>query len=112
MFAGKNPAAAEGRENENGPKVVEIIRYVVGQSEPVIFVRCELAKGEVSLTGVEENKNPEELAGVQNILRSLEVTGVFSAALGKNVYPKDGQKFLEALLQNYDHPYLLARVTR
>ncbi len=110
IFGRKNLATAEGRENENGPSMVEIVRHVPDR-EPIIFVRCELVDGKVVLTGIEEDKDQEEKGGVQNILESLK-KGVFSAVEKRDVYPKDGQKFLSALLENYDHPYLLARVTR
>lgn len=110
FFREKNSDTEDDPEKEDGPTVVEIVRHVTGR-EPVIFVRCELVGEKVILTGVEENKDPEEIDGVRNILRSLE-RGIFSAAEKGDVSPKDGQKFLEALIENYDHPYLLARVKK
>lgn len=110
-------AKKEGNEDgdpqkeNNGPKVVEIVRYVSG-GELVVFLRCELVGEEVKLTVVEDGKNQEDSAGAKNIFKSLEEMGVFLAAENKTVYPKDGPKFLDALLQNYDHPYLLARVIK
>ncbi len=112
MFRGKDPSRLEEQEKEKGPTVVEIVRYVAGEPEPIIFVRCELAGEEVRLTVVEDQKSQEDLAGARNIFKSLEEMGVFSAVEQRDIYPKDGRKFLEALLQNYDNPYLLARVTK
>jgi hypothetical protein len=111
---GKNDGGGKNNpeKKENGPAAVEIVRYVAGKPEPIIFVRCELAGEEVRLTVVEDDKSQEDLAGAQNIFKSLQEMGVFSAAEQRDVYPKDGRKFLEALLQNYDHPYLLARVIK
>ncbi len=96
-----------GEKNDPGkdggrPKVVEIVRFA--EPEPIVLVRCVLENGVVRLEG-----NPDPNVKSENIIAEL-TNGVPSLTeLEKKLYPKDGGKFLRAILVHYRTVYLGAR---
>lgn len=87
----------EGKENE--PKAIEIGRFVSDEEGFKVLVRCELRGGVVIVETAEDGKilakkiSEEGITGLDN----------------KTVFPKDGQKFFEALRLNFRTPYCYAR---
>lgn len=81
---------------EQTPRVIELVEANPKEPEPKILVRCELVGNEVKLTGDE------------NIIENLQEDGVLSRE-GEQVFPRDGERFLEALRTNFRNPYLYAR---
>lgn len=85
-----------------GPRVVEIVRFA--EPEPIVLVRCVLENGVVRLEGSSDPNVKSE-----NIIADLN-SGVPSLTEPeKKLYPKDGEKFLGALLVHYRTVYLGAR---
>lgn len=86
-------------------KVVEIVRF--DSPESIVLVRCVLEGGVVRLEKNEKEK------GSQNIIDDLEKNGVPDPADPlKKLFPKDGERFLEALFSHYRTVYLGARKAR
>ncbi|MBI5071967.1 hypothetical protein HZB93_03725 [Candidatus Falkowbacteria bacterium] len=89
-------------EKKEESKAVEIVRF--DSPESIVLVRCVLRGGIVNL---EKNEKEE---GSQNIIDDLEKNGVPDPTDPfKKLFPKDGERFLQALLSHYRTVYLGAR---
>jgi hypothetical protein len=86
---------AEGEE----PKVIEIGRFVSDEEGFKVLVRCEMQEG---IAVLEAAEGGEHLA---DELRERGITGLDN----RMVFPKDGQKFFDALRLNFRTPYCYAR---
>ena len=90
---------------KEGLKAVEIVRF--DSPESIVLVRCVLEGVVVRLEKNEKEK------GSQNIIDDLEKNGVPDPADPlKKLFPKDGEKFLQALFSHYRTVYLGARKAR
>jgi len=86
---------AEGNE----PKAIEIGRFVSDEEGFKVLVRCEMRGGAVLV---------ETAEGGEHLAKNFEERGI-TGLDNKTVFPKDGQKFFEALSLNFRTPYCYAR---
>lgn len=87
------------REAEAGPAAIEIGRFISDEEGFKVLVRCEMQGDEVVIL---------ELEGGENLTEKFNQEGI-TGLDNKTVFPKDGQKFFEALRLNFKTPYLYAR---